>query len=539
MVGLKWQASFSRNNGDKVSGLGKRTKSLFKNIGAQWIRTLIFIAVGLFVPPLMNHFLGKGTYGAWSLIMSTTGFIKLLALGVPIATVRAIAAAKDEEEVNQVVGTSKKIFMLIGVIALFVGTALYFFFEQAYLTPHIVDGVLESKIAAKDAWAARLAFGLVVGHVALTFVMQLPYTILAGKQQFVAQNKIMIFVLLIRVSMIVSVLAINASIILLAIVEIITLVFEFILPWRSVKKRYPELRFQIRDYNKSSMKTIFNFGGYIVLLHIGMRLCFETDALVIGWGMNSQSVTDYNQSNAFIIHLIQLMMGVGGVMMPMATKLQKEEKFQELEQIFYKWSKITFSLALLVGIYLLVLGPEFVAWWMHDVSYFEPAKQVVPALMLSCFVFLPIRAVTLPMLLGLGKVKFPAWLFLGIGILNIGISLALVRPLGLFGVALGTAIPNVIYAVIVLVYACHQIDCRLIDYVRYVVPKCFLGSIPIVAGLFWIRATYAPRSLAELMISGIGMVVIFVIMWIGFVYRKDPLVDINGPLKSLLKKVSR
>ncbi len=517
---------------------------MFKNIGAQWIRTVIFIVVGLVVPPLMNLFLGQDTYGAWEMVMSTTGIMKMLALGVPIATVRAIAAAKDDQETNQIIGTSKKIFVFIGLAAIIVGGGFFWFFELIYLTPRLVETtvngisthVMESRIASEDIWAARIAFGLIVGHVALSFVLQLPYTIMAGKRDFVQQNKIMVFILLIRVLLIVCVLTTVASIVYLAAVEIATLILEFILPRRAIRKKYPMLRFRIADFDRKRMKTIFGFGGYMVLMHAGVKLAFQTDALVIGWGLDPAAVVHYARSNTFIIYLIELMIAVAGVVMPMAAKLQKEENLAELEDIFLKWSKITLSLALMVGIYLLVLGPEFISWWMHRVEFYEPAQQVVPALMISCFFFLPMRAVALPMLLGLGKVKFPAWLFLGVGITNIAISIALIGPFGLFGVALGTAIPNIIYAVVILIYACRAIESSILAYMAYVLPRCIIGAIPVIAGLVWLKAEFAPRSLPELMLSGIAMVVVFVVIWVGFVYRHDRYMDLLARLKSLLSR---
>ncbi len=515
---------------------------MFKNIGAQWIRTLIFIVVGLLVPPLMNRFLGKGTYGTWELIMSTTGLMKLLALGVPIATVRAIAAARNDDETNHVIGTSKKIFLSIGLVAVVVGAILFAFFEYVYIEGHSLSLLGDAdtsdvqEVAHSDIWPARIAFGLIVFHVALTFVMQLPYSILAGRQDFVQQNKIMIGILLTRVLLIVSVLTMGGSLVQLALVELFTVALEFFVPWRAVKKKYPALRFNMADFDRDVMKKIFSFGGYMVLMHIGMKLAFQTDALVIGWGMTPEAVVDYNRSNTFIIYLIELMVGVGGVVMPTATRLQKEEKWQDLEAIFHKWSKITLSLALMVGIYLLVLGPEFVAWWMHDESFYAPAQEVVPALMISCFVFLPIRAVTIPMLLGLGHVKFPAALFLAIGIINVLISMALIGPLGLLGVALGTAIPNVLYALFVLGYACRKIHSSPLSYLLYVVPRCLIGSLPVIAGLYWVREHFQPRSLLELMVCGIAMVAVFAVIWVLYVYRNDEHLDV---LKRLGEKLGR
>ena len=66
--------------------------------------------------------------------------------------------------------------------------------------------------------------------------------------------------------------------------------------------------------------------------------------------------------------------------------------------------------------------------------------------MVSFLIFLPIRGVALPILMGLGKPGRPAVALLVMGLLNLGLSIALIGPLGLVGVALGTAVPNVLFA---------------------------------------------------------------------------------------------
>src|SRR5205814_1431989 len=81
------------------------------------------------------------------------------------------------------------------------------------------------------------------------------------------------------------------------------------------------------------------------------------------------------------------------------------------------------------------------AWWI-DPRYERPAGQVLQILMVSYLVFLPVRGVALPILMGLGKPGVPTIGFLIAGLVNLGLSVALAGPLGLAGVALGTAIPN-------------------------------------------------------------------------------------------------
>jgi O-antigen/teichoic acid export membrane protein len=126
----------------------------------------------------------------------------------------------------------------------------------------------------------------------------------------------------------------------------------------------------------------------------------------------------------------------------MTTKLSTEGRVPELREMFLKWSKVSLSISLMAGLFLVVLGPRFIAWWI-DPSYERPAGAVLQILMISSLAFLPVRGVALPILMGLGKPKTATIAFVLAGLANLVLSLALARPLGLAGVALGTAIPNV------------------------------------------------------------------------------------------------
>src|SRR5206468_6913515 len=102
---------------------------------------------------------------------------------------------------------------------------------------------------------------------------------------------------------------------------------------------------------------------------------------------------------------------------------------------------------------------------------------VLQILMISSLAFLPVRGVALPILMGLGKPRTPTIAFLAAGLMNLALSIALARPLGLAGVALGTAIPNVLFALVVLVIACRELQIGVGRYFAYVVPRAALGAV--------------------------------------------------------------
>src|SRR3989449_9270370 len=229
---------------------------------------------------------------------------------------------------------------------------------------------------------------------------------------------------------------------------------------------------------------------------------------------------------------MEFIIAIAAVVMPMATRLQTQGRSSELREIFLKWSKIAVSLTLMAGLFLIVLGPRFIAWWI-DPAFEKPAGQVLQILMVSYLVFLPVRGVSLPILVGLGKPGLPTIGFLVAGALNLGLSVMLARPLGLAGVAIGTAVPNVLFAGLVLVHACRELGTPVAEYLRYVVPRATLGALPVLALLLWFKLGLEVRSLGGLAGAGVAMGLLLSGTRVFFVYRNDPYVDLRGRLARL------
>ena len=198
----------------------------------------------------------------------------------------------------------------------------------------------------------------------------------------------------------------------------------------------------------------------------------------------------------------------------------------------FRRSKIALSLTLAAAAFLAILGPRFIGWWI-DPSFEEPSGPVLQILMLSCLLFLPVRGVALPIMMGLGKPRLPTIAFVAAGGLNIVLSIALARPYGLAGVAFGTAVPNLLFAIVVLVFACRELRIPLVAYVGYVVPRASLGTLPLIALLLWFKFAVDVRTIAGLMGAGTAMVALFAVTWVLFVYRSDPYVDLRPHLVRL------
>src|SRR3989475_8410979 len=119
--------------------------------------------------------------------------------------------------------------------------------------------------------------------------------------------------------------------------------------------------------------------------------------------------------------------------------------------------------------------------------------------------------------------------YLAAGLLNLGLSVLRMRPLGLSGVALGRAIPNVLFALVVVTVGCRELEISLPHYLRYVVPRAAVGALPVLALLLWFKLGLEGQSMTGLIAAGGGLGVVVGGVLGLFVYPNRPLVRFRTP----------
>src|SRR5207249_984002 len=276
--------------------------------------TLVTMAATYVLTPFIIHSLGSAGYGTWILIASITGYINLLALGVPMACVRYLAAhvaAGDVRQMNKVIGSCAGLYLLIGAGAVVLGGML----AAAFWMYDIPSGLHLD---------AGLAYGVMVLYVSAGFIGLLPEGILFAHLDFVSRNAVRIAGVLLRLSLTVVLLKLHPALLVLASVYLVCLTFEFSVSWLIIRRRYPAVRLNLANFDRSTVREIFSFSLYVLLLQAGGRLSFESDALVIGAFLGVGAVPYYVIANSLIVYLMEFVIAIAAVVTPMATKLNAE-----------------------------------------------------------------------------------------------------------------------------------------------------------------------------------------------------------------------
>jgi len=137
------------------------------------------------------------------------------------------------------------------------------------------------------------------------------------------------------------------------------------------------------------------------------------------------------------------------------------------------------SAALAAGgaILLLLCGRPFLEFWVG--AEFNEAAPVLSVLAIS-YAFALSQNPTVRVFYAINKHHFFAVLAVAEAILNLGLSLVLVRYYGIIGVAIGTAVPMFLIKVIVQpTYLSRCLEVSLADYYRRLLPP----SVALLVGL--------------------------------------------------------
>ena len=233
---------------------------MMKSVGSNWAVTIATIAAAYLLTPFTIHRLGDAGYGTWNLISAITGYLALLVLGVPMASVRYFAqhvADGNVKELNKAIGSCTALYLALGAAAVIVGVGMFVFFHVTYDIP------------AGARPDANWAFALTVLYVAVGFIGMLPNGVLQANDDFAARNVIRLAGVVLRMALTLGLLWWWPSLTVLAIVQLVCLAGDFALCTWLILHRYPGVRVRLGDFDWTMVRKIFSFSIYVLVLNAG------------------------------------------------------------------------------------------------------------------------------------------------------------------------------------------------------------------------------------------------------------------------------
>lgn len=447
---------------------------MFKNILANWSNVIVSVLAVFVLYPFFLRNLGEEQYGVWLLISSATGYFSLLQMGVPMANVRFISkyyARQDYERLNEVVCTNLFFFSVGALLIFILGFGLAYLLDRVFAIPQ------------EFVRLARFATVLVCLEISIRFVFEVFEGFFHAKQRFVAFNTVKNIMVVVRVAATYALVRYENGLILVALVLLMITVVQSIVFYCYIRASNHFLKLHYKYIKYNVFKEVFGYSMFVLLLQLGGRISFQTDALVIGSVVSVSAVVWFNIGNNLLLYFMKFISGISSAIMPKISALEANDNFNDIQDVYCKYSRLVMLLVLPVCLSFWCFGSDFIALWMGE-KYRILSGTVLSILTIGYLFFLVQSGVAMPILMGTSKVKFPTILMFGSAFFNLMLSIFLGKYYGIYGVAWGTTIPLLVVVVVLIGYMCKTYCIGVRKYLSSSIFMPLIASVPFLATYF-------------------------------------------------------
>lgn len=400
-----------------------------------YVSIAINIIAGLLYTPWMIQQIGQDNYGLYTLATSLISMF-LIDFGLSAAVSRFVSrynAESDQDSVNNVLGLTYKIYLLIDFVILFVLIIVYLNLELIFhkLTPNEL-------LVFRNVYIISAAFS----------ILSFPFTILNGiltSYEKFAELKICDIFNRISSVLFIAFALLNeyglyALVTANAISGIATILFKLI-----IIKRKTSVKANLNYKSKAMVRDIFSFSIWSAIVSIAQRFIFNITPSILGAVSGAVSIAVFGIASSLEGYVYTIASAINGLFLPKVTRIViKENASANLLKLMIKIGRIQLSIIAIITIGFISIGKDFVILWVGEeyiLTYYNAILLIIPSLF-----YLP-QQIGNTAIVALNKVKLQAYVFMIMSITNILLSVVLSYLLGSIGASLSICISYLIRSI--------------------------------------------------------------------------------------------
>lgn len=461
---------------------------IIKNVSSSWLGLLVNVATGIIISPYILHKLGDDAFGLWVLVFAITGYYGLFDFGIRSSVVRYVAkysAVGDRDHLQTIINTSLFSYSCLG----------FFLLTLTIIGSSLVDRIF--RVPPDFLGTARMLFLIVGGSLSIGFPFAVFTGVLEGLQKFYLPNLINIINTILRAVLIVVVLNRGLGLLSVALITAAFPVINGIVNAINVF-RLTHLRLGRGLVTCDTFRQIFNYGSVTFMISLATRLRFKTDALVIGTFLSAAAITQFSIGSRLVDYATDMVESLAQIFAPMSSHFEARGEMDRLRAVYIEGNRACALVIFPICAGLIILGKSVIQVWMG--AKYIPYSYPILLILLIPATLRMAQASSARILLGISRHKMLAVVTFSEGILNLLLSIALVRPYGIVGDALGTAIPLTLTCLLFLPnYLCHLLGLRVRTFVAKAYTLPLLLCTPMIVVLLLMQRWFVPHTLMELL----------------------------------------
>ena len=482
----------------------------FKNVASSWAGLAVNIAVGFFLSPFILHHLGDDAFGLWVLIFSLTGYYGIFDFGIRSSIIRYVSkfqAVGDRDELSRLINTSLFTYTCVG-LGLVVPTVVGALYVDRLF--HIPSAFLRD---------ARILFLMVGLSLAIGFPLGIAGGILEGLQRFYLMNWTNIVSTLIRAVLIIYVLRHGLGLLTVSLITV-TLPLITAAVRAVIAQQLLAIPYGWKYVSRESFRQVANYGSVTFMIILAARLRFKTDAVIIGSFLSAAAITYFSIGARLVDYAAEVVSSLAQIFTPMSSHFHSTGDYDQLRKIFVSGNRACALVMFPMTVALVVMGKSVIEAWVGP-RYIS--SYVVLLILLIPSTFYHAQSTSNRILFGISLHKSLAYIVFMEGVANLILSIVLVRPLGIVGDAIGTAIPLMCTALLFLPrHLCRQLGIPVREFLVQAYFYPLILCIPMTLVLILMQRSFYAHRYPQLMLNlGTGIAVYGLgVLW--FVLTREP-----------------
>lgn len=417
-------------------------KNTMFNMGLKLVNQVIAI----FILPLFVKNLGAELYGIWILSFVILGYFNFIELGFGEGLTKYISNAyftKDKEKFNYVLNTGIFIYFLIGVVI----CLICYFFHLPILRIFRIQP--ENLVQAKHMLLIAGFFSLI------QWPMRIVDIVFKGTLKFKPLSLLSAPKALI--TNIVLIISINKSC-NIETLFIIRCICDFIL-WIplfiTMMIYYPTISFKMKLISFKIIKEIFPFSFGVFISRIISFIGLQLDNFLIGVFLSMGAITSYTVASKLFYSAYMQVGMLSGVIWPTIFSANAINNKNLINKMLVKGTKYMAIIASPIGYLGIIISYSFIKLWVG----LEFVKYVIwSQVFMSLFLLGPGLGIAANIAMASGKCRqFNTFSAISV-LINVVVSVLLIRIYGIGGPIIGTFVSNLVTGPITFPYFCKLIN---------------------------------------------------------------------------------
>lgn len=484
---------------------------LLVNTGSNVLTMIVRLAIVFIMTPVLLHNIGRYDFGLWEMIGGIIGYMGVLDLGTRPAISRFAAKYRAEQDAASLQELFSSVFVFFVCVAclMAVGLLVWSLGFAGTLAPE-----------GEPSYRYSVVLAILAAQILITFPGYVAESYLEGFQKYPLKNNISIVKMAISSSAILYFITPENGLILMVGISAATTVIKYLIYlWLLTLPAMGSIHYRLQYFSLAKLREIVIFGSKSLVQGLSTRVENNTDALVIGFFMGPAMVPFYSIPANLVQHMRGLGMTLTHAFMPLFSDLGARSEDNKIRQVYTLASKYVVGLLLPLAVGLVLVGGPFLGVWVGP-EFQEKGELIL--LLLVLFTLTPmINPFVSRYLTGIGKHGIFARVAPVAAVVNLGLSVLLVEPLGLWGVAFASLVPVFFVVPIYLVYGCRQMGLPVRKYLVSSVLPALIPTIVmgVVVGLY--RVEYGLADYGDIAIAVFTGIAVYFPLFVLFVLNGE------------------